>query len=126
MAYLTEKLEKLEKKLKKSKSKISSKKRVRDSSSDSSDSKLDNGYSSLSTHLDERFKLGKPLGINYTSSNTRPIKAPRTALEIIKANEKSIENSKTGKVSAVVAIIKIFSKNFSNSRNPNSRRKSVI
>ncbi len=38
MAYLTEKLKKLEKKLKKSKYKKSSKKRARDSSSDSSDS----------------------------------------------------------------------------------------
>ncbi len=48
--------------------------------------------------------------VNLTSSDTRPIKATRTALEIIKANEKSIENSKTGKVTAVVAILKVFSR----------------
>jgi hypothetical protein len=63
--------------------------------------------------------LNKPPGINLTSSNTRPIKATRTPFEIIKANKKSIENSKTGKVTAVVAIMKIFGKNLGNSRNPN-------
>jgi hypothetical protein len=46
-------------------------------------------------------------------------------LEIIKATKKSIENSKTGKVTAVVAIMKIFSKNFSNSQSSNSRKKSI-
>ncbi len=66
------------------------------------------------------------MGINLTpSSDTRPIKATRTALEIIKANEKSIENLKTGKVSAVVAIMKIFDKNFGNSRNSNSGKSSI-
>jgi hypothetical protein len=82
-------------------------------------------YSSPSTHLDKRFKLDKPTGINFTSSDTGPIKATRTALEIIKANKKSIENSKTGKVTAVVAIMKIFGKNLGNSRNPNFRKKSI-
>ena len=38
-------------------------------------------------HLDKYFKLDKLTGINLTSSNTRPIKATRTALEIIKANK---------------------------------------
>ena len=42
------------------------------------------------------------------SSDTRPIKPTRTALEIIKANEKLMENSKTGKVTAIVSIMKIF------------------
>jgi hypothetical protein len=60
------------------------------------------------------------LGINLTSSDTRPIKATSTALEIIKADEKLIENSKTGKVTAIVAIMKIFDKKFGNSQNPNS------
>ncbi len=62
------------------------------------------------------------MGINLTSNDTRPIKATRTALEIIKANEKSIKNSITGKVTAVVAIMKIFSKNFSNFQNDSSGR----
>jgi hypothetical protein len=46
------------------------------------------------------------------SNDTCPIKATITALEIIKANKKSIGNSKTGKVTAVVAIMKIFGKNW--------------
>ncbi len=44
---------------------------------------------------------------------------------IIKANEKSIENAKTGKVTAVVTIMKVFSKNFSNSQNASSGKKSI-
>ncbi len=76
--------------------------------------------------MDKRFKLDKPPGINLTSSNTRPIKATRTALENIKANEKSIKNSRTGKVTAVVAIMKIFSKNFNNSRNSNSKKSQFV
>ena len=85
--YLTEKLEKLGKKLKKSKSKKSSKKRLRDSSSDSSDSDQDDGYGSPSTHLDKHYKLDKPSGIDLISSDTRPIKATRTAFNGIKANK---------------------------------------
>ena len=50
------------------------------------------------------------MGIDLISSDTRPIKATRTALNIIKANKKLIENSKTGKVTAVVAIMKILIK----------------
>ena len=73
------------------------------------------GHSSLSTHLDKRFKLDKPTGTDLISSDTRLIKATRTALNIIKANEKLIENSKTGKVIAVVAIMKIFDKHIVNS-----------
>ena len=59
------------------------------------------------------------------SSDTRPIKATRTALNIIKANKKLIENSKAGKVTAVVAIMKIFNKNIVNSRNSNSGKLST-
>ena len=58
-------------------------------------------------------------------SDTCPIKATRTALNIIKATEKLIENSKTGKVTAVVAIMKIFDKNIVNSHNPNSGKLSI-
>jgi hypothetical protein len=48
------------------------------------------------------------LGIDLIPCDTHPIKATRTALDIIKANKKAIENSKTGKVTAVVAAMKIF------------------
>ena len=44
------------------------------------------------------------------------IKATKLALDLIRANEITIENSKTGKVTAVVAILKVF-RDKSNSRN---------
>ncbi len=59
------------------------------------------------------------------SSDTCLIKATRTALNIIKANKKLIENFKTGKVTAVVAIMKVFDKNIVNSRNSNSGKLSI-
>ena len=108
MAYLAEKLENLKKKLKKSKSIKASQKRAHDLSSNSLDSDQNSGYSSPCNHLDRRFKLDKPLGIDLIPCDTHPIKATRTALDIIKANKKAIENSKTGKVTAVVAAMKIF------------------
>ena len=55
-------------------------------------------------HVDKRFKIGKPTGIELNSTDTRPIKATRTALNIIKAKQKATENSETGKVTAVVAV----------------------
>ncbi len=50
------------------------------------------------------------------STDTRPIKATKLALDFIRANEIAIENSKTGKVTAVVAILKSLGDK-SNSRN---------
>ena len=51
-----------------------------------------------------------------TKTNTRPIKATRAALDLIKAQQKATENSKTGKVTAVVAVVKIFGNKIVNSR----------
>jgi len=56
------------------------------------------------------------------STDTRPIKATKLALDIIKANEIAIENSKTGKVTAVVAILKVFGDNTRNSQNANPEK----
>jgi len=42
------------------------------------------------------------------STDTHPIKATKLALDTIRANEIAIENSKTGKVTAAVAILKVF------------------
>ncbi len=61
------------------------------------------------------------MGIDLKSTDTRPIKATKLALDIIRANEIAIENSKTGKVTAVVAILKIFGDK-SNSHNSNPRK----
>jgi len=59
------------------------------------------------------------LGIQLVSTDTHPIKATKLALDNIRANEIAIENSKTGKVTAVVAILKVFGENIRNSRNAN-------
>ena len=64
----------------------------------------------------KRLKIDKPSGIHLDSSDTRPIKATKLALDTIRANEIAIENSKTGKVTAVVAILKVFGDNVRNSR----------
>ena len=81
MAYLTEKLEKLEKKLKKSKK--HAKKRARDSSDSDSNSEQDSGYGSPSNQVYKCLKLDKPSGIDLNSTDTRLIKATRTALNIV-------------------------------------------
>ena len=66
--------------------------------------------------IDKRPKLEQP---NLDSTDTRPIKATKLALDITRANEIAIETSKTGKVTAVVAILKVFGDNLNNSRNAN-------
>ncbi len=60
------------------------------------------------------------MGIDLKSTDIRPIKATKLALYIIRANEIAIENSKTGKVTAVVAVLKVFGDK-SNSHNSNPR-----
>ncbi len=61
------------------------------------------------------------MGIHLESTDTRPIKATKLALDIIRANEIAIENSKTGKVTAVVKILKISGNKFGNSRSANPK-----
>jgi hypothetical protein len=70
----------------------------------------------MGSQVDKRLKLEQPKGIDLKSINTRPIKATKLALDVIRANEIAIENSKTGKVTVVVAILKVFGGK-SNSRN---------
>jgi hypothetical protein len=56
------------------------------------------------------------LDIDLKSTDTCPIKATKLALDIIWANKIAIKNSKTSKVTAIVAILKVFGDK-SNSRN---------
>ncbi len=123
MAYLTKKFEKLEKKLKKSK-KVA-KKRKRDSSDSDSDSDQDSGCNSPSDHVDKHLKLDKSTGIELNSTDTRPIKATRPALNIIKAEQKATKNSETGKVTAAVAVMKIFGNQIVNSQNSKSGKQKL-
>jgi len=69
--------------------------------------------------VEKHHKLIQPSGIHLKSADIRPIKATKLALDTTRANEIAIENSKTGKVTAVVAILKVFGDNIHNSRNAN-------
>ncbi len=61
--------------------------------------------------VDKHFKIEKPLGSVYLSTESRPIKVPNTApSNITRANEIAIETAKTSKVTAVVAAMSIFCK----------------
>ncbi len=106
MAYLPEKVAILDKKLKKTKK--HSKKRACDLSDSDSNSDQDSWFGSTRSQVDKRLKLEQPTGIDLNSTDTHPIKATKLALDTIRANEIAIENSKTGEVTAVVAILKIF------------------
>jgi hypothetical protein len=67
--------------------------------------------------VDKCLKYEQPMGIDLNPTDTPLIRATKLALDVIRANEIAIENSKTGKVTAVVTIIlKVFG-NKSNSRN---------
>ncbi len=71
--------------------------------------KLGNGDTGFS--VDMRLRLDKPLGTIYLSTEPRGIKVASTAPnEITRADEIAIETAKTGKVTAVVAVMSIFSK----------------
>ncbi len=106
MAYLIEKVAKLEKMLKKTKK--HSKKRACDSLDSDSNSDQDSWPGSTGSQVDKRLKLEQPTGIDIKSTDIRPIKATKLALDVIRDNKIAIENSKTGKVTAVVAILKVF------------------
>jgi hypothetical protein len=62
------------------------------------------------------------LGIHLDSTDTRPIEATKLALDTIRANEIAIENPKTGKVNAIVTILKVFGDKINNSRNANPKK----
>ncbi len=94
-------------------------KRAREFSDNDSDDNLDTGSSSTGSLVDTRIKLEQPSGVQLKSTDTRPIKATKLALDTIRANEIAIENSKTGKVTAVVAILKVFGGDTRNSRSAN-------
>ncbi len=83
-------------------------------SSDSSDSEQEiqeTGYGDMGLDVDKRLKIDKPLGTIYLSHKPRPIKVVNTApSETTKADEIAIKTAKTRKVTAVVAVMSIFSR----------------
>jgi hypothetical protein len=90
----------------------SKKRKKRDyDSSDSSDSEQETGYGNTGFYVDKRLKIDKPLGTIYLSHKPRLIKIVYTALsETKKADQIVIETAKTGKVTAVVTVMSIFSR----------------
>ncbi len=75
-------------------------------SSDSSDSEQETGHSNTGFSIDNHFKIDKPLGSVYLSTETHPIKVTNTApSNNMRADEIAIETAKAGKVTAVVAIM---------------------
>jgi hypothetical protein len=72
--------------------------------------------------VDKRLKIDQPSGIHLDSTDTRPIKATKLALDTIRANEIAIENTETGKVTAVVTMLKVFGDEINNSRNTNPKK----
>ncbi len=86
------------------------KKRDNDSS-DSSNSEKETGYSDMGLSVDKHLKIDKPFSTVYLSTEPRPIKVVDTALsENIRANKIAIKTAKTGKVTAVVAVLSIYCK----------------
>ncbi len=80
-------------------------------SSDSSNSEQETGYGDTGFRVEKHLKLDKPLDTIYQSTEHRPIKAANEARsEAKRADEVAIETAKTGKVTAVVAVMSIFSK----------------
>ena len=73
----------------------------------------------MGLHVDKCLKLDKPLGLNLTSTEPRPIKVTRTAAETISGERKAIENAKTGKVTVVVAVMYLNGKTEINLRSAN-------
>jgi hypothetical protein len=67
-------------------------------------------YSNTGFSVDKLLKIDEPLGTIYLSHEPHPIKDADKALsETTKADEIVIETAKTGKVTAVVAAMNIFS-----------------
>ena len=86
------------------KKKKHSKKRDLDSSESDSDSDQDIWSSSTGKQIGKCRKLEKLLGIDLLTTDTCPIQATKLAVDINSANDIAIENSKTGKLTAVVTI----------------------
>ncbi len=77
--------------------------------SDSSDSEQGTGYDDMCFSVDKHLKLDKPLGKIYLSTEARPIKVVNTApSNTMRADETANEAAKTGKVTAIVAVVSIF------------------
>jgi hypothetical protein len=79
--------------------------------------------------VDKHLKLDEPFLSDLQSTQPRPIKVMDPVLISIRADEKALENAKTGKVSAVVMVMHIFGNtkgNLPNTSAKNSARKTKL
>ncbi len=122
MAYLTAAVESLVKKgLKKAmKGKKCKRNRAYDSSSDS-DSEQGIGSRDTELVVDKRLKLDKPFTSDLQSTQPRPIKVTDSVSNSERADIKSLENAKTGKVTAVVAVMHLYGDTMSRSISDNAK-----
>jgi hypothetical protein len=75
-------------------------------------------------NVDKRLKIDEPLETIFLSHKPRPIKVVNTALsETTKADKIASKKAKTGKVTAVVAVMSIFSRKRCKSRSANLENK---
>ncbi len=71
--------------------------------------------------LDKHLKLDEQFLSDLQSTQPHPIKVTDPVSISSRADEKALENTKTGKVAAVVAVMHIFGETKSNSPNPNAK-----
>ncbi len=123
MAYLMATVESLVKKgLKKAvKGKKRKRNRAHDSSSSDSDSEQKIGSRDTELVVDECLKLDKPFMSDLQSTQPHPIKVTDFVSHGDRADEKALENGKTGKVTAVVAVMHLFGNAKSRSINNNAK-----
>jgi hypothetical protein len=96
-------------------------KKCNNDSSDSCDSEQETGYGNMGFSVDKHLKLDTPLGTVYLSTEPRLIKVVNTASSNnTRAGEIVIKTTKTGKVTAVVAVMSIFLLKGWNLRSANS------
>jgi hypothetical protein len=76
----------------------------------------------MGLHVDKRLKLDESLALNLMSTEPCPIKVTNSADGIISSNQKAIENAKTGKFTAVAAVMYRNRINKLNLRNANSKK----
>ncbi len=90
-----------------------------DSSSSSSDSEQEIGSGDTGLSRDKRLKIDKPLGSNFLSTTARPIKVTNLTqggTYVPRDSEDTVIRKNTGKVTAVVAVMTVSSRNLRNSQ----------
>jgi hypothetical protein len=70
--------------------------------------------------VDKRLKLDKPFMSDLQSTQPRPIKVTDSVSNSDRADVKALENAKTGKVTAVVAVMHLYGNAKSRSINDNA------